>query len=56
MLLPSPLKEISSRDLQKAREHKKTMKDALVVEIRGYWIVEKRIFIVSHVAFPSRCG
>jgi hypothetical protein len=36
-------------------EHKKTMNDALVMEIRGYRIVEK-IFTVSHAAFPSRRG
>jgi hypothetical protein len=32
------------------------MKDALVMKIRGYRIVEKRIFIVSYVAFPSGRG
>jgi hypothetical protein len=32
------------------------MKDVLVVEIRGYQIVEKRIFTVSHVAFPFGHG
>jgi hypothetical protein len=32
------------------------MKDALVVEIRGYRIVEKGIFTFTLVAFPSRHG
>jgi hypothetical protein len=53
---PSPLTEILSRDLQKEGEHRKMMKDALVMEIRGYRVVEKGIFIVSLVAFPSVCG
>jgi hypothetical protein len=50
------LKEIPSWDLRKKGEHKKTMKDALVVKIRGYWIVEKGIFTVSHAAFPFGHG
>jgi hypothetical protein len=32
------------------------MNDALIVEIRGYQIVEKRIFTVTHAALPSRSG
>jgi hypothetical protein len=41
MLQPSPLTEITSRDLRKKGEHKKTMKDALVLEIGGYWTAER---------------
>jgi hypothetical protein len=32
------------------------MKDALVMQIRGYQIVEKGIFIVSLAALPFRRG
>jgi hypothetical protein len=53
---PPPLTEISSWDLWKEGEHKKTRKDALVVEIRGYQVVEKEIFIVSLAAFLSGHG
>jgi hypothetical protein len=51
-----PFTEILSRDLRKKGKHKKTVNDALVVELRGYRIVEKRIFTVSHAAFPFGCG
>jgi hypothetical protein len=51
-----PLTEISSRDLRKEGEHKKMRNDALVMEIRGYRIVEKGIFTVSLTAFPSGHG
>jgi hypothetical protein len=36
MYSPSPIIEISSRDLRKEGEHKITMNDALVAKIRGY--------------------
>jgi hypothetical protein len=51
-----PFTEILSWDLRKKGKHKKTVNDAWVVELRGYRIVEKRIFTVSHAAFPFGCG
>jgi hypothetical protein len=40
----------------KEGEHKKMRNDALVMEIRGYRIVEKGIFTVSLADFPSGHG
>jgi hypothetical protein len=57
MLQPSPLTKISSRDLRKEMEHKKRR-----WTIHWSWrsenirIVEKRIFAVSPIAFPSVRG
>jgi hypothetical protein len=51
-----PFTETSPRDLWKKGEHKKTMNGALFVEIRGYLIVDKRIFTISHAAFPFGRG
>jgi hypothetical protein len=56
MLQPFPVIEISFWDLWKKGEHKRTMKDALVVKIREYQIVEKGIFTVSHATFPFGRG
>jgi hypothetical protein len=50
---PSPLKEISSRDLRKEGKQKKAMNDALVVEEGGYQDSSKEEnFPVTHVTFP----
>jgi hypothetical protein len=40
MLQPSPLNRNLIPRFTKEGEHKKTMKDALIVEIREYWTAE----------------
>jgi hypothetical protein len=55
MLQTPPNRNLIPR-FTKEGEHKKMRNDALVMEIRGYRIVEKGIFTVSLADFPSGHG